>query len=312
MRFLPCVVSLFILSAAVFGTEEPDSHGSRLSRHLERATSATEEEKSVLPFFESARTMVEENHIVAFYGHPKSRTMGILGEFRTMDAMAEELLRYADAYNEVNGDKGVVPAVHIIFATAHPGGETTLIGKKTLLEYIEYAEEKGMLVFIDHQIGKYPLAEAMKSMLPYLKHKNVHLAIDPEWATPAPGAEIGSVCAGEINQAQEMMQDYMETHDIPGEKMLVVHQFNWKMIADRAKVQADYPRILLIHNADGFGTPREKFDSYRFNSGARNMPLKGFKLFLPKTWRQGGYDIPLMSPEKVLELDPVPILVMYQ
>ena len=229
MRFPGIVTALFFISSAAFCVEEPSAMSGIPFGRAARDNPAPLEDQAVPSFFEAARIMIEENHIVAFYGHPNSKGMGILGEFKTIDAMADELFDYMDAYNAVNGGKGVVPAFHIIFATAHPEGEIGIIGKKTLLEYIEYAEANGILVFIDHQIGRYPLSGAVRTMLPYLKYPNVHLAIDPEWATPVPGLEIGSVSADEINKAQEMMQKYMVDNGIPGEKMLVVHQFNWKI-----------------------------------------------------------------------------------
>jgi hypothetical protein len=40
--------------------------------------------------------------------------------------------------------------------------------------------------------------------------------------------------------------------------------------------------------------------------------VKGFKLFYPKSWRDGGFDYPLMSVEDVMELDPRPAVIMYQ
>lgn len=293
--------SWFILSA-----EEPASVGG--SRFEQPAFT----EPAPVPSFLSARALIEKNHIVAFYGHPNSRSMGILGEFATIDDMAARLREYTGAYAAAAGEKGAIPAFHIVFATAHPDGEVGIIRKGRLMEYIEYAEKNEILVFIDHQIGKYPLADAVRSMLPYLKSPNVHLAIDPEWATPIPGKEIGSITAEELNKAQEMIQNYMEDQKIPGEKMLVVHQFNWKMISGRHRVKSDFPGVLLVHNADGFGTPGEKYNSYAYNKAAANIPLKGFKLFLEKSWRNGGYDVPLLPPEEVLALDPVPVFIQYQ
>jgi hypothetical protein len=84
------------------------------------------------------------------------------------------------------------------------------------------------------------------------------------------------------------------------------------MIADRDQVRTDYPRVQLIHNADGFGHPAEKYVSWQFNVQASNMPLKGFKLFYPKSWRDGGYDVPLLSPIEVMQLEPVPVYIQYQ
>ncbi len=255
--------------------------------------------------------VVRDRIVVAYYGHPNSRRMGALGE-TDLPLMAEKLKARAAEYDELAGAIGVAPAFHIIFATVHPDATVGVIREAQLLEYIEFAAANDIIVFLDHQIGAGTVRGAIERMLPYLRYPHVHLAFDPEWATTRPGLEIGGVDASEINMAQQMMQDYLIEHGLPGTRMLVVHQFNWRMIRNREQVRADFPRVDLIHHADGFGNPAQKIDSWRFNVLAGNIPLKGFKLFYPKSWRAGGYDYPLMSPADVLRLDPVPVYIQYQ
>lgn len=262
----------------------------------------------------AARTnggVVANRQVIAYYGHPNSEYMGVLGE-SSMDAVAAELHLRAAEYDELNGEIGVAPAFHLIYGTVYEDATIGLLRRSTVLEYIEFAAENGLLVFLDHQIGRFTLTEAIHTMLTYLEYDNVHLAIDPEWATSLPGEEIGQVHADYINAAQEQIEQYLIDHGIAGPKMLVVHQFNWKMIADRHLVRTDFAHVDLIHNADGFGPPEDKQLSWDFNAGATNMPLKGFKLFYPKPWKSGGYDDPLMQPSQVLQLDPVPVYIQYQ
>lgn len=256
-------------------------------------------------------TLLLNEDIVAYYGSPRSRNMGILGAYSIPDLDTLLSAQAAD-YDALNGDRGVVRAFYVIFGTAWPGGEIGYLAESRLLEYIEYAQARGILVFVDHQIGKYSVTEAMQRILPFLKYPNVHLALDPEWRTTKPMEEIGSVTAEEINQAQGMMQDYLVEHGYPGERILVVHQFNWKMISGRTTVRADFPRVRLIHTADGFGSPAVKRQTYAYNAQATNIPLKGFKLFYKTDLRGAGYDIPLMSPAEVLRLVPRPYLIIYQ
>jgi hypothetical protein len=252
-----------------------------------------------------------ERQVIAYYGHPFSRYMGILGE-TSIETMTADLLARASEYDELNGDVGVAPAFHIIYGTVWEDANIGILRESKLLEYIRYAAENDIIVFLDHQIGRYTVREAIEAMLPYLRYENVHLAIDPEWATTQPGREIGGVDAADINLAQQMMSDYMRENGIPGPRMLVVHQFNWRMIVNREEVRTDYPGVQLIHNADGFGRPAEKYVSWEYNVLASNMPLKGFKLFYPKSWRDGGYDEPLLTPREVLQLTPVPVYIQYQ
>ena len=255
--------------------------------------------------------VIADRQVIAFYGHPRSRYMGILGE-TPIEEMTAALLAQAAEYDDLNGDIGVAPAFHIIYGTVFEDGSVGILNEERLMEYINYAADHDILVFLDHQIGSGTVADAITAMLPYLRYPNVHLAIDPEWATPIPGREIGHVTAADINNAQFLIYEYLERNRLPGDRMLVVHQFNWRMIADREEVRADYPRVELIHNADGFGQPAQKYVSWEFNVQATNLPLKGFKLFYPKSWRDGGYDEPLLTPAQVLQLDPVPVYVQYQ
>lgn len=255
--------------------------------------------------------LLASNTIVAFYGHPSSTRMGILGEYSKED-LTVILDAYAKMFDKANGRDGVISAFYIIYGTCWPGGEIGYLKDSVLEEYIRFAAERGMLVFVDHQIGKYSVRQAMERILPFLKYQNVHLAIDPEWRTLKPMKEIGSITASELNEAQEMMDRYIRDNKLPGIRNLVVHQFQDKMIRNRQEVRADYERVLLVHTADGFGSPAVKMNSYRLNARAENMPVKGFKLFFKSSFPLAGYDDPLLTPEEVMAIEPRPSLIMYQ
>lgn len=255
--------------------------------------------------------LVANNTIVAYYGSPTSEKMGILGRY-PKEQIAEMVLTKAREYDQANGRDGVISAFYIIYGTCWPGGEIGYLDDKVLLDYIKYAQTRGMLVFVDHQIGKYSVHEAMEKILPFLQYPNVHLAIDPEWRTLSPMKEIGSITATELNDAQDYMNDYIRQHDIPGIRMLVVHQFADKMIQANQTVKSHRDRVILIHTADGFGTPQMKKATYQRNAVALNMPIKGFKLFFKSDFPLAGFDTPLMSPAEVMQLDPRPSLVIYQ
>lgn len=251
------------------------------------------------------------NQIIAFYGKPGSPRMGILGEY-PKESLAPLLEGYAKLYDAANGNLGVVPAFHIVYGTVWPEGEIGLLKRSVVEEYIQFAADRGWIVFLDHQIGRYTVEYAVNALLPFLRYPNVHLAIDPEWRTLQPMKEIGFITGDELNQAQKMINDYLSGNQIPGIRMLVVHQFNPKMIQGRAAVRADFDRVVLVHNADGFGQPALKRQSYAYNALATNMPVKGFKLFFQSKVQGAGSDTPLMLPEEVIALDPMPFLVMYQ
>jgi len=251
------------------------------------------------------------NDILAFYGHPKSTIMGILGRF-PIEELDRKLTALSAEYKAANGGRNIIKAFYIIFGTVWPEGEIGIINAELLTRWIEYARDHNMLVFIDHQIGRYDPVASLRRMLPWLKYPNVHLALDPEWRTTKPMKEIGSVTADEINRAQQEMEDYIIANNIPGERLLVIHQFNWRMISNREKVRSDFKRVRLVHCADGFGSPHLKRGSYAYNAEASNMPVKAFKLFYNFGIPGAGFDNPLMSPKDVYALNPRPYIIMYQ
>ena len=271
-----------------------------------------EEMDTSLKFDESKlQSVLLNNDIFALYGKPDAYTMGILGRY-SPEEIEPIMNKFAATYDEANKERGIIPAFYLIYGTCWPGGDIGLLRQSTVKKYIEFAAERGWYVFIDHQIGKYTVEQAMNAILPFLKYPNVHLALDPEWHTTEPMKVIGSVTGDEINKAQAMMDKYIKENNITGRRMLVIHQFNAIMIKKRANVRSDYERVQLIHCADGFGSPQLKKDSYAYNALAQNIPLKSFKLFSKPTVAGAGYDQPMMTPEEVFSLNPRPYLIMYQ
>jgi hypothetical protein len=257
-----------------------------------------------------SESILLNNDILAYYGHPLSVNMGILGRY-SKEELNEQLEVLAEEFRAISGGRGVVKAFYLIYGTVWPAGEIGIIRESVLKEYIDFALENDILIFIDHQIGRYNPIDSLKRMLPYLKYPHVHLALDPEWRTTKPMLEIGTVSAEEINQAQKVMEEYMIENNIPGERLLVIHQFNHRMIGSRPDVKSNFQKIRLVLCADGFGSPPMKRSSYAFNARATNIPIKGFKLFY-EGMPGAGFDYPLMSPKDVYDLNPRPYVIMYQ
>lgn len=256
-------------------------------------------------------SILSNNIVVAYYGHPRSTKMGILGE-QSIEETGRLLKAEAARWDAVNGDEGVIPAFHLIYATVWADANVGVLSDEVVKQYVDYAAANNMIVVLDHQLGKYPVEDCMKKMLPWLQYPNVHLAIDPEWKTLNPGKEIGSIYARDVNRAQELMQEYLTGMGAKERRMLIVHQFHYRQILEREQVRDDFDLIDLIHNADGFGSTTLKLDTYRYVAKATNMPVKGFKLFFPKSWKSAGYDKPLMEPAEVLQLKPRPVFINYQ
>ena len=256
-------------------------------------------------------SIILNNDILAYYGHPRSRQMGILGRF-PMDELHRQLKVTAARYEAVNGGRPVKIAFYIIFGTAWPEGEIGVINQDLLRTWVEYALENDILVFLDHQIGRHDPIASLSRMFSWLRYPNVHLALDPEWRTRRPMLEIGHLTAEEINRAQQVMENYMYDNDITGERILIIHQFNWRMIINRDDVISNFRRVRLVHHISGIGTPTEKIGTYAHHGArAMNIPVKGFKLWYDFNI-PGHRDHPLMSPADVMELVPRPYIIMYQ
>ncbi|MGL4981518.1 MAG: hypothetical protein ACRC4W_01435 [Treponemataceae bacterium] len=255
-------------------------------------------------------SIFSNNDVIAFYGHPNSQHMGIVGQF-SLPELAPQLTAYAKEYDNLNGDRGVIPALYLIYGTCWPLGEIGYLSDKTTIKYIEYALEHNWIVILDHQIGKHSVDYAVNQLLPFLEYPNVHLALDPEWRTVHPMKEIGFVTGDEINEAKRVIENYLITNNYKGKRFLVLHQFQDKMIKNRERIKK-FERIEAVHCADGFGSPRLKKESYNRNAQAKNIPLKSFKLFTKPTIEKAGYDKPLMTPKEVLSLNPAPVLIMIQ
>ena len=66
-----------------------------------------------------------------------------------------------------------------------------------------------------------------------------------------------------------------------------------------------YERVELVIDADGFGSRGAKLDQWERVIRADNVQRAGIKLFYR-------HDPDLMSPSEVLNLDPRPVIIIYQ
>ncbi len=259
----------------------------------------------------TSSTLFDDNTIVAYYGHPSSETMGIVGR-HSKEELIDLLKEVTAEYDAVNGNKGAIPAIYLVYGTVQPEGRIFKMKSDLVMSYIEAAYENGVLIYLDHQIGRSSPIDALNEILPFLQYPNVHLALDPEWRTDKPMKELGHLTGAELNKLQETMRDYIIANDIQGKRQLVFHQFRDSMIRDAASVSVQYDPVLLVHCTSGWGSPDSKKATHARNAKASNIPYKGFKLWYFYKPEVTHYDNPILTPEQVLNLDPQPGLVIYQ
>lgn len=61
--------------------------------------------------------------ILSYYGNPYTADMGILGQLPPQ-TLVENLKAHARRYDSLNGPRGVQPALHLVYATAHRASPT--------------------------------------------------------------------------------------------------------------------------------------------------------------------------------------------
>lgn len=261
-----------------------------------------------------AGAVLPAKRIVAFYGNPLSKGMGILGQIPP-DKMLAKLDSEVAAWNAADPSTPVQPALHLIavVAQASPGtaGKYRLRMDSALIEKVYgWAQQRNALLFLDVQVGQGTLQEELPRLRPFLKRPDVHLGIDPEFSMKRghkPGTVIGTFDAADVNYASSLLQQIVDEEHIPP-KVLVVHRFTRDMLTGYKRIKLD-PRVQIVINMDGWGPPHLKRESYRAYVYKYPVEYTGFKLFYKNDRKKGGV---LMSPQAVLALNPKPMYIQYQ
>ncbi len=249
--------------------------------------------------------------MVAYYGNPLSKRMGILGALPG-DSLLARLARQAKAYEALDSAMPVLVALQLVtpVAQAAPGreGKYRLRMKDSTIEHFAAlaARARGVLI-LDMQVGKSTIAAELVPLLPYLRRPDVHLALDPEFTVKRknrrPGEVIGSLDAADVNVAIDTLAALVTRFHLPP-KVLIVHRFTIPMLMHAARIKLD-PRVQVVIDMDGFGPPADKYASYEAYVHDRPVEFPGVKVFYKQ-------DKPNLTPRDVLGLDPPPVYVMYQ
>ena len=258
----------------------------------------------------TAGGLLPGNRILAFYGFPGNPEMGMLGEY-DMGRLLELLREQAIEYEEADPSTPVLIAFEVIVSVAQKSPQADgsyLLDTPTsvLNEYADFTRENDILLILDAQIGYRTVENDVKGLRPWLAQEHVHLAIDPEFAMEEgqiPGDHIGSVDAIDIQWAQQWLTDLALEEGV-SPKVLIVHQFTESMITNKHQV---FPMsgVQLVIDADGWGPPDLKTDAYNYVNNVTAVEYAGVKLFYK-------LDVPLMTAEDIVNLDPSPLFVMYQ
>jgi hypothetical protein len=268
--------------------------------------------------------------VLGFYGRAfgVAPILGRLGGYQNFDDMAKDVDGWSTQVRAVNGGKPIVPELHLIYALAVPcaasddcllyleGTDSNLVD-----DYIKPAAARGWLVFLDTQMGKSDPVTQVKRMIAkgYLQYDNVEVALDPEFHVypghDLPGIPIGTIEAAQVNDAQALLDAYVQSEHLAHRKILVIHQFGDKnvndgvpfMIGHKENVKV-YPNIDLVITADGLGSTDAKISKYNKMTDSKVYPfiqLRGLKIFPPNPYEHNGHiDVPLLTFRQIYGLDP--------
>lgn len=253
----------------------------------------------------------EPRRYLAYYGHPGTDDLGVLGEqgpAETLDAMQELIQDYS-------GDGArVIPTFEMIASVASGGptddGDYSYEWPPDKFQpWVDFAEENDMYVVLDLQSGRDDFLSQAMQYEELLRLPHVGLALDPEWRLKPDQThlnQIGSVTAAEVNETINWVADLVRDEGIP-QKMITVHQFRTSMIQNRQDI-VNRPEVQVIIQMDGEGSEPLKDATWkRLLEGADDAHWAwGWKNFFDE-------DEPgPMPPENVMGKEPTPVYVSYQ
>lgn len=248
--------------------------------------------------------------LVAFYGHPATSALGVLGEQDPEKGIAR--LRDVAAPYEADGAT-VLPTFEIIATVASAGagrdGDYSAETKREVIRpWIEAAAGNGVYVVLDLQPGRTDFLTQAKIYEEFLRLPHVGLALDPEWRLKPNQVhlrQIGSVDAAEVNQVVNWLAGIVREESLP-QKLLIVHQFRFSMITNRDLIKTP-PELAVVIQMDGQGSLSAKYNTW--NALTRDTEENGFRWGWKNFYDE---DSPTATPAQVLELTPVPVFVSYQ
>ncbi len=253
------------------------------------------------------RLLFPYHRMVGLYGNARSPAMGILGE-QPPEAAAQRAERVAAPF--AVGGRKLLPTFELIVtvATRAPGPDgmyRSVSRPDEVQRYLDVARRHGLYLLLDIQPGRSDFLTEVRRYEQFLDEPDVGIALDPEWRmgpNGVPGQEVGSVDAAEVNRVVDYLAGIVRAHRLP-QKLLVVHQFQQRMIRNRNAIKAP-PELAVTFHVDGFGGRSIKLEKYESFLAPRPYAM-GFKLFYDE-------DTNLYAPAEVLAFRVPPDLVTYQ
>jgi hypothetical protein len=265
----------------------------------------------------AAGALLPKNRIVAYYGNPHSRKMGVIGEYPEQQ-MLGMWDRTVASWKAADPKTPVVPAIHLVTVVAQgaPGPDGLWVRREdsTMIEKTyKWAQSRHGILFLDIQAANSTVQKELPRLLPWLARPDVHLGVDPEFYMhyeregARPSSKIGMMMASDVNYVIRTLDKLVTEKKIPP-KILVVHRLTKKMVPDAENIRPT-KNVQVVMHMDGWGPPWLKFDSYRDYIVAHPVQYTGFKIFYHNDTKKGDA---LLTPKELLQLRPRLSYVQYQ
>ncbi|HEY8548213.1 MAG TPA: hypothetical protein VIL36_24310 [Acidimicrobiales bacterium] len=257
------------------------------------------------------QVLYPHRRMTALYGHPGAPVLGVLGE-QPLEASITRAQQLAAGYRDLVPEP-VVPAFEIIatVASSAPGPDGNYSNEADVEElrpWVDAAGEAGVYVVLDIQPGRTDFLTQARRYEELLAEPHVGLALDPEWRLGPDQLhmrQIGSVGAAEVNTVVDWLAGLTREHRLP-QKLLLLHQFQTRMVTDRHLVDTGHDELAVLVHADGFGTHGQKFATWgRLQVDPPPGLWWGWKNFHDE-------DRPMMTPAETAAIEPPVYFVSYQ
>jgi hypothetical protein len=279
------------------------------------------------PFDPSVGAPLPANRIVAVYGIVYGfEGSGFASSLDMLKGFLPQLQALGRQYAALDPTHPVRLAVDLVVNPLKPCSQypkwcSRFPDRTTMQAYLDFCRQHHLLLFYDLQLGTEPVRNALLNhLLPYLTaYRFTELALDTEFHfpnTPEGYAEaqnypccLGWMDASEINWTIGELARISRQAHLP-RKVLVIHQWDPTVIHGKDQIELN-PDVSLALQSDGWGATDVKLSSYQRFVQQTLLEYGGYKLFLPHLG-DTQVDVPLQTPQQVMQLFPQPLFISYQ
>lgn len=264
------------------------------------------------------REIFPRYRLFGYSGFPGAPGQGRLG-IGTLDQRMKEIEQRGQAWR---GGRELMPVMELIAVTVHgkPGSDgmyRTRTSEAVIQRWFDAAVKHKAMLLLNIQPGRADFIDEVKYFEKWLKHPNVGVALDPEWAVDAgqvPGRVYGSTSGKELDEVARYLSQLTAANNLP-EKVMLFHQLHVAIIS-KPKDLKQHPGLVYINSVDGIGSPGAKVATFQAVIKTRPSYVRpGFKLFyvedkLPQYNK--GRAGRLMTAKEVLALKPQPEYILFE